>query len=214
MQQSAEQSLRIIWFRGHRAFTESEVSRARLKQLLDGTLTVQGVTLRPLDRWYLVTTLVALSDPEADKYLAKEKERDHTGDGLKYAYVAEATRPDAATKKKYFDDYMTNRERPEDWVESSLGGFNYWSQSSLTQPYLESALNALPQVKRERKIFFLVAWLNAFIGGQQSRPSDDIVHHYLDSAQIEPDTRLKILQAVDELDKTVKIRAKFAGEKP
>jgi aminopeptidase N len=213
MQQSTDQGLRIIWFRGLRTLTESEASRTRLKQLLDGTLAVPGITLRPLDRWNLVTTLVALNDPDADKVLAKEKERDHTGDGLKYAYVAEAARPDAANKKKYFDDYTKNRERPEDWVESSLGAFNYWSQSSLTQPYLEPALAALPQVKVQRKIFFLVSWLNSFIGGQQSKASADIVHHYLDTAQIEPDTRLKILQAVDEVDKTVKIRAKFAGEK-
>ncbi len=226
MQQSEEQGLRIIWFRGLRALTESEASRTMLKRLLDGTPDPHpyntgqggapttggfGVTLRPLDRWNLVTTLVALNDPEADKYLAKEKERDHTGDGLKYAYMAEAARPTAENKKKYFDDYMTDRQRPEDWVEISLGTFNYWNQSASTQPYLEPALNALPQVKRERKIFFLVAWLNAFIGGQQSKASDDIVHHYLDTAQIEPDTRLKILQAVDELDKTVKIREKYAS---
>lgn len=69
----------------------------------------------------------------------------------------------------------------------------------------------LSQIKRERKIFFLVAWLDAFIGGQQNAKSDQIVHHYLDTAQIESDTRLKILQAVDELDRTVKIREKYAG---
>ena len=125
--------------------------------------------------------------------------------------MAEAARPDAATKKKYFDDYMTNRERPEDWIETSLGAFNYWNQAALTRPYLERALEALPQIKVQRKIFFLAAWLNAFIGGQQSKTSDDIVHHYLNVARIEPDTRLKILQAVDELDKTVKIRMKFRG---
>lgn len=225
-QRAETPDVQIIWFRGMRALTESDTSRNRLKQLLvgrvpaDASLAVKtewfevpGLKLRPLDRWNLVTTLVALNDPDADKVLAKEKERDHTGDGLKYAYLAEAARPDAANKKKYFDDYMNNRERPEDWVESSLGAFNYWNQSSLTQPYLEPALAALPQVKVQRKIFFLVSWLNAFIGGQQSKASADIVHHYLDTVQIEPDTRLKILQAVDELDKTVKIRAKFASEK-
>jgi len=81
----------------------------------------------------------------------------------------------------------------------------------LTQTYIEPALQVLPRIKRERKIFFLVAWLDVFIGGQQSAKSDQIVHHYLDTAQIEPDTRLKILQAVDELDRTVTIREKFAG---
>jgi aminopeptidase N len=191
--------------------TESEQSRATLKALLEGTQSIPGITLRPLDRWNMVTTLVALSDPDADKILAREKEQDHTTDGQKYAYMTEAARPDAATKKNYFQDYTTNPARPEDWIQTSLGAFNYWNQSALTQPYLKPALEALPQIKRERKIFFLVAWLDAFIGGQQTAASDEIVHHYLDIAQIEPDTRLKILQAVDELDRTVKIRKKYAG---
>ena len=44
-----------------RALTESGESRTRLKQLLDGTAVIPGITLRPLDRWNMVTTLVALS---------------------------------------------------------------------------------------------------------------------------------------------------------
>lgn len=55
----------------------------------------------------------------------------------------------------------------------------------------------------------MVAWLHAFIDGQQSAESDQIVHRYLDTAQIEPDTRLNILQARVELDLTVKIREKY-----
>ena len=213
MQQELDRNLRIVWFRGFRALTERMQSRARLKALLEeaGSELIPGITLRPLDRWNMVTTLVALNDPDADKFLAREKERDHTTDGEKYAYMVEAARPDAATKKKYFDDYTKNLKRPEDWVQTSLGAFNYWNQAILTQPYIEPALQVLRQIKRERKIFFLVAWLDGFIGGQQSANSDQIVHHYLDTAQIEPDTRLKILQAVDELDRTVKIREKYGG---
>jgi aminopeptidase N len=213
MQHESDRNLRIVWFRGFRALTESMESRARLKALLEetGSELIPGIVLGPLDRWNMVTTLVALNDPDADEILRREKARDHTTDGQKYAYMAEAARPDAATKKKYFDDYTKNPERPEDWVQTSLGAFNYWNQSILTQPYIEPTLRVLPQIKRERKIFFLVAWLDAFIGGQQSAKSDQIVHHYLDTAQIEPDTRLKILQAVDELDRTVKIREKYAG---
>ena len=209
MLHAEDQGLRIVWFRIFRAVAETEFGRGGLKQLLAKRVQVPGVQLRPLDRWSMVTALIALKDPEADTVLAAERERDHTGDGLKYAYMAEAARPDAATKKKYFDDYLRNAERPEDWVEQSLAAFNYWNQSNLTQPYLRPALEALAQVKRQRKIFFVLAWLGAFIGGQESAEADDQVHNWLNTEKIDPDLRLKVLEVVDELDRTVKIRRRY-----
>ena len=94
-------------------------------------------------------------------------------------------------------------------MEQSLGAFNFWNQSELTGPYLRPALEALPQVKRVRKIFFLVGWLNAFIDGQHSEQADRAVYAFLKSTPLDKDLQLKILQAVDDLDRAVKIRAKF-----
>jgi len=177
--------------------------------MLSGKLIVPGVELRPLDRWNIVEALIAQNDPDAPAVLAAEEKRDPSGDGKKYAYMAAAARPDAETKKHYFDEYLHDASRPEDWIEISLGSFNWWNQSDLTLPYLGPALDALPQVKRERKIFFMLAWLNAFIGGQQSAVAQKQVHDYLNTAALDKDLRLKILEVVDELDRTVKIRAKY-----
>lgn len=91
----------------------------------------------------------------------------------------------------------------------SLGSFNWWNQSKLTAPYLGPALDALPQVKHDRKIFFLLGWLNAFIDGQQSAEAQKQVHDYLRTALLDHDLQLKILEVVDELDRTVKIRGKY-----
>lgn len=209
MEHAQEQGLRIVWFRAFRAVAETSGGRERLKELLDGKLQVPGVQLRPLDRWRMVTALIALSDKDANGVFEAERQRDHTGDGLKYAYVAEAARPDAATKRKYFDDYLHNSMRPEDWVEQSLGAFNYWNEAELTLPNLRPALEALPQIKRERKIFFVLGWLGAFIDGQQSAAADDLVHEWLKTASIDPDLRLKVLEFVDDLDRAVKIKNTF-----
>jgi aminopeptidase N len=209
MLDAKNQDLRILWYRALRAVAETPDGRAKLKALLNGQLSVPGVQLRPLDRWTMVTGLIALNDPDAGSIFEAERKRDSSGDGQKFAYMAEAARPDAQTKEKYFNDYLRDPSRQEDWIEQSLRAFNYWNQSALTRPYLRTALEALPQIKRDRKIFFLVDWLNAFIDGQQSSAADEEVHSYLRMASIEPDLRLKILQAVDELDRTVKIRNKF-----
>jgi len=209
MLHSTEPDMRITWFRALRGVAETATARGQLKDMLSGKLVVPGVELRALDRWNMVASLVALNDPEAEAVLAAEEKRDPSGDGKKYSYMAAAARPQEQTKKTYFDEYLHNRSRPEDWVEQSLGSFNYWNQAELTFAYLRPALDALPQVKRERKIFFMLAWLNAFIGGQQSAAAQKQVHEFLESAALDKDLKLKILEVVDELDRTVKIRQKY-----
>jgi aminopeptidase N len=209
MLHSSSQDMRITWFRALRGVAETDKARGQLKDMLSGRLTVPGVELRPLDRWNIVASLVALNDPEADAVLAAEEKRDPSGDGKKYAYTAAAARPNENTKKTYFDEYLHNASRPEDWIEQSLGSFNWCNQSELTSAYLRPALDALPQVKRERKIFFMLAWLNAFIGGQQSAAAQKQVHDFLETASLDKDLKLKLLEVVDELDRTVKIRARY-----
>ena len=209
MLHSPSQDLRIIWFRALRAIAESSRGRAQLKDLLSGKLAVPGVELRPLDRWTIVTALIALHDSDAEALFATERMRDSSGDSQKYAYMAQAARPESVSKQRYFDDYLHDSSRPEDWIEQSLGPFNYWNQSELTLSYLKPALEALPQIKRERKIFFALGWLNAFIGGQQSAAAQTQVREFLRTATLDKDLQLKILEVSDELDRTVRIRQRY-----
>ena len=211
MLHSPEQDMRIIWFRALRASAETPKARQELKDLLAGKLTIPGVELRQLDRWNMVESLIALNDPDADAVLAAEEKRDPSGEGQKYAFMVKAARPDAGAKKQYFDDYLHDAKRPEDWVAISLGAFNYWNHPELTLPYLRPALDALPQVKQQRKIFFVLGWLNAFIGGQQSAQAQTQVDDFLKTAKLDHDLQLKILEVKDELDRTVKIREKYSA---
>jgi aminopeptidase N len=209
MMNSNDADLRVIWFRSLRNLAETAEGLGKLKDVLDGKVVVPGLELRELDRWGLVMALIAMQDPQADAIFDRERRNDHAGDALKYAYAAEAARPQAKSKEWYFDDYLRNASRPEDWIAESLGEFNYWNQSALTAPFLRPALEALPEIKRDRKIFFLVGWLDAFLDGQQSASAQAEVHQYLRKMALDEDLRLKILQAVDELDRTVMIRRKF-----
>jgi aminopeptidase N len=209
MVHSQDEGLRITWFHNLRSFGENPDGREKLKALLNGQLSIPGVQLRLLDRWELVTALVAFNDPEADAILNAERQRDRSGDSQRYAYIAESARPDSTTKQKYFEDYLHNSSRPEDWIVESVFAFNSWNQARLTEPYLEPALQALPEIKRNRNIFFLIDWLRAFVGGQQSPTAQAKVYQYLQTDTLDKDLRLKILEAVDELDRAVTIVRKF-----
>ncbi|HEU0185545.1 MAG TPA: M1 family aminopeptidase [Blastocatellia bacterium] len=206
---AGEVDLRITYFRAFRSAAATPEARGRLKELLSGKTVAPGVEIKPLDRWRIVAALLARKDEEAEALLDAERKRDASDDGRKQAYITEAARAEAATKRRYFNDYINNRAVPEDWVEGSLAAFNSPNQSSLTLPYLKPALEALPQVKRERKIFFTLAWLNAFIGGQRGQEALDQAQEFLRANRLDRDLELKVLEVMDELERTVKIQAKF-----
>ncbi len=123
MTQSPEKGLRILWFRSLLSLATTDTALHPLTQLLKGELSIPDVELRSLDRWRIVSTLLAQKSPEANTLYDAESTRESTGIGPKYAYVAAAAKPDTATKQHYFDDYINNTARPEDWVQDSLGQF-------------------------------------------------------------------------------------------
>ncbi len=209
MMKANDVGLRITYFRAFNAVATTAGARQHLKDILSGRLAIPGLEIKPLDRWRIITALLAQQDNDAEALLEAESKRDQSDDGLKYRYIAEAARADEFIKRKYFDGYLIDRAVSEDWIEGSLGPFNSWNQSQMTITYLRPALDALPQLKRERKIFFVLAWLNAFIGGQQSREALDLVRGFLKTNRIDRDLELKVLEVMDELERTVRIRAKF-----
>ncbi len=170
------------------------------------------MTLRTRDRFDIITALLARGDAEAPALLEAQRAAETSDDARRYAYAAGAALSDAATKKRYFEAYLNDRQLAESWIEASLGPFNSVQQSALTLHYLEPALDQLPTLKRTRKIFFVNGWLAAFIGGQCSAEASTLVQKFLEREQgLDKDLRLKVLEATDGLERCVRIRTKYAG---
>ena len=171
---------------------------------------VVGEPMRDPTRWEIVNRLTVLDRPEATQLLATQARRDTTPDGRRRAFVAGAARRSADAKRQYFTRYFADSTLNEDWASGSLGAFNASEQAALTLPYLRPALDSLPYIQANRRIFFLGSWLGAFIGGQHGAEALGIVERFLsDHPALPRDLRLKVLQTVDELERTVKIRRRW-----
>lgn len=180
-----------------------------LDAMLDST-TVAGDALRAPTRWSIVSRLVALDAPSADARLRAEEERDRTPEGVRRAFVARAAAPDSATKRRYFERYFADASLNEDWATASLDGFNGIEVQALTLPFLAPALDSLPWIQRNRRIFFLGSWIGSFLEGQTSEAALTTVRDFLARRpELGNDLRLKVLQATDELERTVRIRRAF-----
>ena len=179
-------------------------------QRLDGWLdadSVAGLALRAPTRWSIVTRLIARSAPTASSRLAAESRRDSTSEGQRQAFVADAARPDSAHKAALFSRWFTDAALNEEWVTSSLRSFHDGDQAELTRRYLVPALDTLPWIQQNRRIFFLGSWLGATIGGQGDAASLALLDDWLARHRnLAVDLRQKILQSRDELERTVRIR--------
>jgi len=184
---------------------------SRLAAWLDSANTA-GIPLRQPTRWSIVTHLVERGAPNADAIFAAETRRDTSVNGRRSSFVAGAAKSSTTTKAQYFDRYFRDTTLNEDWATASLRAFNAGDQSALTLPYLVPALDSLPWIQKNRRIFFLGSWLGGFIGGQKSAEALAEIDGFITQHPNLPlDLKQKILQTRDDLERTVRIRAKYAA---
>ena len=178
----------------------------QLDALLDSS-EAAGAPLRAPTRWAIVTALMERKAPSAERRFERESRADSGSEGKRRAFVAAAARPDPDVKKEYFRRYFADESLNEDWVTASLDAFNTVRQSELTRPYLIPALDSLRWIQTNRRIFFLGSWLTSFLDGQTSAESLLAVDRFVSGhSELPRDLREKILQAEDELTRTVRIR--------
>jgi len=206
----APPSRRILMLRAYAALAWSPGALATLKQLLEGFLAVPGIELRVRDHFQLITRLVARGDPDGARLLAQHAAAERGDDARRYAFAAAAALPDAQAKRRLFERLTGDADLPESWIEQALAPFNAPEHASFTRPLLGAALAQLPELKRTRKIFFVEHWLGAFLAGQSDVQALQEVQRVL-AGGLDQDLRLKVLQAADGLERTVRIRARHSG---
>jgi aminopeptidase N len=175
-----------------------------------GADSAAGDALRDPTRWDVVTRLRALDVPDAERLAGAQAVRDTTPDGRRRGFTSGAARRSADAKDAYFTRYFADATLNEDWATGSLGAFNALEHQDLTLPFLRPALDSLPFIQANRRIFFLGSWLGAFLGGQSGPSGLDLVRRFLaDRPDLPRDLRQKVLQAADELERTVAIRRRW-----
>lgn len=174
-----------------------------------------GLSAGKRDRFLAAGALIAAGQvgttPEQHP-LQRLKQRYAGSDIGKQQFLAEAATPTAATKQAYWQRFLVLDDPPEQWTQDSLSWFHWSGQEKLTLPYLELALKQVDWVKANRRIFFMPAWLNAFINGHSSKEALAIVDKFLAETELSDDIKKKMLQSRDGLWRAVRIREAFAKQ--
>ena len=173
-----------------------------------GDATIPGLETGRRDRFLAAAALIAAGrdDGAYEAVRAAYAEQDIGKD----AFLAEAATPTAASKARYWEQYLELGSPPEQWTQDSLAYFHWPRQEALTLPYLRRALEQVDWVKQNRRIFFMPAWLDAFVNGHSSTAALAVVDAFLAEAELSDDIRRKLLQSRDGLARAVRVREAFA----
>ncbi|GAA2146377.1 aminopeptidase N [Actinomadura napierensis] len=132
------------------AFTASAVSEEHLafvRALLDGTQTLDGLTVDTDLRWALLRRLVATGKAGEDEIDA-EHERDRTAAGERHAAACKAAVPTAEAKAAAWDRIIGGT-LPNAVYRATFGGFVEPDQAELLVPYVDKYFAEVGRVWKE-----------------------------------------------------------------
>jgi aminopeptidase N len=201
--------LRSAWMLTCTALARTDAACAMLEDLVDERVRMAGTAPTPRLRFRAALALVALGRRDAMSRVRRTIADMPPDDARRLAYVARAATPDPAVKRGMFESWLRASRVPERWIDDCLEPLNDPRHAALTEPLLRAALDALPQIRRTHKIFFVNRWLAAFLGGRCGPQALAITRTALREAPLDPDLRRKVLQAADELERAVRIRRTF-----
>jgi aminopeptidase N len=126
----------LLWSRTLATAARSDEHAAALRGLLDGSRTLEGLTVDADARWAFLHGLVAIG-AVGDAEIDAEAERDATATGIRRAATARALRPTAESKEDTWQRALTDETIPNAVHEAMLQGFWHSAQRELTAGYVE-----------------------------------------------------------------------------
>ena len=143
--------------------------------------------------------------PSAGALYAAQERRDTTADGRRRAFVA-AAGGQARRSSRNISGAGSPTRRSTRLGIGSLWPFNALEQDSLSFPYVGPALDSLPFIQTHRRIFFSRPGSRRSCAGRRGIGAGVVRDYLKENPRLPVDLRRKVLQHMDELERTVRIR--------
>jgi aminopeptidase N len=163
---------------------------------------VPGLILAEPDEASMALEFAVRSVPSAAMILEEQRGRFMNPDRkARFEFVMPALSGEPGIRDKFFESLSdVNNRRREPWVTEGLSYLNHPLRRPQAEKYVRHALDLLRDIQRTGDIFFPTNWMNATLGGHNSRAAAQAVRFFLAEQKDYP-VRLRrvILQSADEL---------------
>jgi aminopeptidase N len=198
----------LAWVRHWAAVAQADPEQlADVRALLDGQLTIDGLTVDTDLRWHLLACLThagAAGDAEVDAELA----RDDTDLGRRQAMTARAAQPTQDAKAWAWTTLLEDTSLSHTLSRQLWGGFAQLDQGEVLAPYVDRYLDALPEVWRDRSLDWAIDFSAAMFPHWAASPELlERVDAVLADDGLQRPLRRVLLEQRDTLVRTIAARA-------
>jgi aminopeptidase N len=199
---ASSSSLKSTYFSAFRTVVTTREGVSFLERVWRRREKIPGLTLAEPDEATLALELAVRSVPDAAAILEEQRGRFQNPDRkARFEFVIPALSERTDTRDAFFKGLSdVNNRRREPWVIEGLRYLNHPLRTPESQKYLRRSLDLLEEAQRTGDIFFPKNWIDAALGGHNTRSAVDVVRVFLDEHPDYP-IRLRriILQSADNL---------------
>jgi len=199
-----------LFFEGFAGLAGSPEAVSQLHAIWSRELTPGQLRLAEGDFVALAQTLAIRMPEAADEIMAAQLARTLNPDNRRrISFVAPSVAPQRRVRDAFFASLAdpANRET-EVWVIEALRNLHHPVRVDASEGYIQQSLALLPELQVTGDIFFPTAWLYATLENHHSDRAVETVSAFLETRpDLDPQLRMKILQAADLAFRANRIRA-------
>jgi aminopeptidase N len=202
LENATSSSMKATYFSAFRSTVTTPEGMAFLERVWRREEKIAGLILAEPDEASMALDLAVRSVPAAAQILAEQRNRFMNPDRkARFEFVMPALSADQKTRDLWFESLKdVQHRRREPWVLEGLQYLHHPLRAALSEKHIRPSLDLLLEIQRTGDIFFPTRWMNATLGGRNTRTAARIVREFLEEQRNYP-IRLRriILQAADVL---------------
>ncbi|MCW3807663.1 M1 family aminopeptidase [Plebeiibacterium marinum] len=181
----------------------------KLKQVVVRKKKMAGVALSDRDLSYMVFSL-AMKDQELDDAFVLDVAKGIEDDDVRgmMEYVSPIFSKDPSRVDAFVDGLaMLENRKKENWVLTAIGYIHHPYHQEHNMKYLKETLDLTEEIKETGSLFFPMFWVQEALSGYSSVEALKVVDYFFkDNPMYPEDLKMKILQAVDMVDRSSKLK--------
>jgi len=202
------------WFLAFVGKAETSTGLSKLKNLLDGEINIQGISINQDDRWSIIYQLNRYDFADGLAFIEKERLSDKGDSGEKRAIAAKAVRPDAENKNYWLNEIQNPDSTLAYPKQRSVMGSLYTSeQSELIEATADDILENLAALDQSKDRVFMRTYAGSLIPATCTEASVKRLAEYIkQNDQLSNGVKRSLLLAHQNDERCVMIGGKFSSK--